>query len=101
MAVSEAAVSLCIGRDADRAAADRHRRQKKIAFGPRIVLEAGVSTITISERIDAGEAVDDVASDYDLSRDEIEEAVLPALRAGCENRVLKQTFGGDSGEQFL
>lgn len=48
----------------------------KISFGRPIVLKAGVSTITIAERIDAGETVDDLASDYGLSRDEIEEAVL-------------------------
>lgn len=48
----------------------------KISFGRPIVLKAGVSTITIAERIDAGETVDDLAADYGLSPDEIEEAVL-------------------------
>jgi uncharacterized protein (DUF433 family) len=40
------------------------------------LLRAGVSTSAIADRIDAGETVDDLAEDYDLSRDEIEQAVL-------------------------
>jgi uncharacterized protein (DUF433 family) len=48
----------------------------KISFGRPIVVKAGVSTMTIAERIDAGETVADLASDYGLSPDEIEEAVL-------------------------
>ena len=52
-----------------------------IAFGRPIVSKAGVSTNTIVSRIDAGERVKDVAQDYDLSVDEIENAVLYERRA--------------------
>ena len=47
-----------------------------IAFGRPIVVRAGVSTSTIAERIDAGESVSDLAFDYDLTPQEVEEAVL-------------------------
>jgi len=47
-----------------------------IAFGRPIVRRAGVSTAAIADRIDAGESVESLADDYDLSRDEIEQAVL-------------------------
>jgi len=48
----------------------------KIAFGRPVVLRAGVSTASIVERIDAGETVDDLATDYGLNASEIEQAVL-------------------------
>ena len=48
----------------------------KIAFGRPIVCRAGVSTEAIANRIDAGESVAAVADDYDLSVEEIEQAVL-------------------------
>ena len=47
-----------------------------IAFGRPIVLRRGISTAAIAERIDAGETVDDLAADYELSRSEIEQAAL-------------------------
>ena len=47
-----------------------------IAFGRPIVRRAGISTAAIADRIDAGETVEALADDYDLSRDEIEQAVL-------------------------
>ena len=47
-----------------------------IAFGRPVVVRAGVSTIAITERIDAGESVAALAEDYDLKPEEIEEAVL-------------------------
>lgn len=47
-----------------------------IAFGRPIVLRAGISTSAIAERIDAGETVPDLAQDYDLAPEEIEEAVV-------------------------
>lgn len=53
----------------------------QIAFGRPVVLRAGVSTNAISDRIDAGESVDAVAEDYDLSREEVEQAVLYARAA--------------------
>ena len=47
-----------------------------IAFGRPIVVRAGVSTTTIAERLDVGESVAELAADYGLTEDEIEEAVL-------------------------
>ena len=47
-----------------------------IAFGRPIVVSKGVSTQAIAERIDAGESVQELAADYDLTAIEIEEAVL-------------------------
>jgi uncharacterized protein (DUF433 family) len=48
----------------------------KVAFGRPIVRRAGVSTAAITDRIDAGESVAALAQDYDLSAEEIEQAVL-------------------------
>jgi uncharacterized protein (DUF433 family) len=48
----------------------------KIAFGRPVVLRAGVSTGVIAERIDSGETVTDLADDYGLSVEEVEQAVL-------------------------
>lgn len=47
-----------------------------VAFGRPLLARAGVTTRTIAERIDAGESVAAVASDYDLREGEVEEAVL-------------------------
>ena len=47
-----------------------------IAFGRPVVGGAFVSTRSILERIDAGESVEAVAADYELSIETIEEAVL-------------------------
>jgi uncharacterized protein (DUF433 family) len=47
-----------------------------VAFGRPVVRRAGISTAAIADRIDAGESVEALADDYDLSRDEIEQAVL-------------------------
>lgn len=48
----------------------------QIAFGRPVVVRIGVSTQAIADRIDAGESLNDVASDYGLDPSEIEEAVL-------------------------
>lgn len=48
----------------------------EVAFGRPVVARVGVSTRAIAERLDAGESVDDLASDYGLEPSEIEEAVL-------------------------
>ena len=48
----------------------------KIAFGRPIVARAGVSTAAIAGRIDAREATAEVAKDYDLTVEEVEQAVL-------------------------
>jgi uncharacterized protein (DUF433 family) len=47
-----------------------------VAFGRPIVLKAGVATRAIADRIDAGEAVADLATDYGLTEGEVEQAVL-------------------------
>lgn len=48
----------------------------QLAFGRPIVRRLAISTSTIADRIDAGETVADLTSDYGLSQAEIEEAVL-------------------------
>lgn len=48
----------------------------RVAFGRPIIKGAGISTAAIADRLDAGETVEELAEDYDLSRDEIEQAVL-------------------------
>lgn len=52
-----------------------------IAFGRPIIQRVGVSTAAIADRIDAGESVEAIAEDYDLSREEVEQAVLYARAA--------------------
>lgn len=47
-----------------------------IAFGRPAVSRTGVSTRAIADRIDAGEAAEDLADDYGLSTSEIEQAVV-------------------------
>jgi uncharacterized protein (DUF433 family) len=47
-----------------------------IAFGRPILVRAGVATNTIAERVDSGETVADIAEDYGLTPQEIEQAVL-------------------------
>lgn len=47
-----------------------------IAFGRPIVVQRGVSTGVIANRIDAGETPAELAADYDLSIEQIEQAVL-------------------------
>jgi uncharacterized protein (DUF433 family) len=48
----------------------------QVAFGRPVIQRVGVSTAAIADRIDAGEKVADLASDYDLLPEEIEQAVL-------------------------
>jgi uncharacterized protein (DUF433 family) len=48
----------------------------QIAFGRPIVVSAGVTTQAIADRIDAGEGIDEIATDYDLEHADIERAVL-------------------------
>ena len=47
-----------------------------IAFGRPVVIRMGIGTGAIASRIDAGEGVSEIASDYDLSEAEVEQAVL-------------------------
>lgn len=48
----------------------------QVAFGRPIIVRTGVSTHAISDRIDAGESLNELAEDYGLRIDEIEQAVL-------------------------
>jgi uncharacterized protein (DUF433 family) len=48
----------------------------KIAFGRPVVARAGISTAAIAGRIDAKESEAEVAVDYDLTVQEVEQAVL-------------------------
>lgn len=48
----------------------------QVAFGRPILAATGIKTSTIVERIDAGESTKDLAEDYDLTPEQIEEAVL-------------------------
>jgi len=48
----------------------------RISFGRPVLISRGILTATIVARIDAGEAVADLAADYELSLSEIEDAVL-------------------------
>jgi uncharacterized protein (DUF433 family)/DNA-binding transcriptional MerR regulator len=48
----------------------------RISFGRPVVGKAFVSTRTILDRIDAGEKVEDVARDYELTDQAVEEAVV-------------------------
>ena len=47
-----------------------------VAFGRPVLAEFGIKTATIVERLDAGEMPDDIAADYDLPPQLIEQAVL-------------------------
>lgn len=47
-----------------------------IGFGRPIIRSKAIATKTIADRIDAGESPEAVAADYDLSRDEIVEAIV-------------------------
>jgi len=61
------------------AAGAKHPRvaiSASIAFGRPVVVSRGISTSALVQRLDAGETVQDLAEDYDLTPDEIEEAVL-------------------------
>lgn len=48
----------------------------QISFGRPVVGGAFIATRNILERIDAGESVEDVARDYELTREAVEEAVV-------------------------
>jgi len=47
-----------------------------IAFGRPVVRRQGISTLAIADRIDAGESVEALAADYELTPAEIEQAVV-------------------------
>ncbi len=47
-----------------------------ISFGRPVVVRLGISTAVLAERLDAGESIEELASDYGLSITEVEQAVL-------------------------
>lgn len=47
-----------------------------VSFGRAVVRRCGISTRVIADRLDVGEAVEDVMDDYGLTEVEVEEAVL-------------------------
>lgn len=47
-----------------------------IAFGRPVVARLGITTAALAGRIDAGESLEDLATDYGLSVPEVEQAVL-------------------------
>lgn len=53
----------------------------RVAFGRPVLRRKGISTAAIADRIDAGESIDALADDYELSPEEIEQAVLYAHAA--------------------
>jgi uncharacterized protein (DUF433 family) len=46
-----------------------------VGFGRPVLSGTGVTTLSIAERFDAGESIEDLAADYGRPRDEIEEAI--------------------------
>ncbi len=48
----------------------------RISFGRPVVLSKNITTAAIVSRIDNGESVEDIAADYDLNREDIEQAAL-------------------------
>jgi uncharacterized protein (DUF433 family) len=48
----------------------------QIAFGRPVLARKAISTLAIVDRVDTGETVDDVAADYDLRPDEVEQAIV-------------------------
>jgi uncharacterized protein (DUF433 family) len=48
----------------------------QVAFGRPVLQRTGISTQAIAARLDAGETVGDIASDYELTEAEVEQAVL-------------------------
>ena len=48
----------------------------RISFGRPVLVNRGISTAVIAERLDAGESVNDLAADYELTTHDVELAVL-------------------------
>mgnify|MGYP001353017450 CR=1 FL=1 len=47
-----------------------------IGFGRPVLISKGISTAIITDRIDAGESVEELAEDYDLNTREVEMAII-------------------------
>lgn len=52
-----------------------------MAFGRPIIVKRGISTAAVAGRVDAGESVQEIAADYGLDINEIEEALIYELAA--------------------
>lgn len=52
----------------------------KVQFGQLVLTGTGIPTLVIAQRYKAGEAIDDLASDYRRPRQDIEEAIRSELR---------------------
>jgi len=61
---------------------DRAEDRRVVAIDPRIsygrpmIARKGVSTSILTERLNAGDSIHDLAADYDLQEDEVEEAIV-------------------------
>ena len=48
----------------------------RLSFGMPVLVNRGISTATIAERIDAGESSSRVAEDYGINQKDVEEAIV-------------------------
>lgn len=48
----------------------------RLSYGRPVVAKAGVSTSVLSERLDAGESAAEIAEDYGLAEEDVEDAIL-------------------------
>lgn len=53
----------------------------EVSFGKPVLVGTGIPTATVAERYKAGESVDELAADYDLGREQVEEAIRCELEA--------------------
>lgn len=53
----------------------------EVSFGKPVLVGTGIPTATVAERYKAGESVDELAEDYDLRREQVEEAIRCELKA--------------------
>jgi uncharacterized protein (DUF433 family) len=47
-----------------------------VSFGKPIIAGKGISTIVLADRVEAGDPIDEVAADYDISPEQVEAAVV-------------------------
>lgn len=48
----------------------------RVSFGRPVLVSRSVTTASIADRIDAGDTIEEVARDYGLANDEVEEAII-------------------------
>lgn len=53
----------------------------EVSFGKPVLVGTGIPTSTVAERYKAGESVDELAVDYDIRREQVEEAIRCELDA--------------------